>query len=169
VERRYLNGISELAGLTCDCSSLEPEDAFLKTLKMLKQQAGVKASALFCSDNDYTAFVAGKDKSKLVEIALGSYNIGFKGMNVSSLAGEVPVIADSLLPDGEFYAGPWDNEKVAPRLTYVGDLVQIDNKDGLDFRLVTGAAAYQMQLYSRGNISFPGPGKFIRGYGLSIT
>lgn len=163
------NGISELAGLTCDCSSLEPEDAFLKTLKMLKQQAGVKASALFCSDNDYTAFVAGKDKSKLVEIALGSYNIGFKGMNVNSLAGEVPVIADSLLPDGEFYAGPWNSEKVAPRLTYVGDLVQIDNKDGLDFRLVSGAAAYQMQLYSRGNISFPGPGKFIRGYGLSIT
>jgi len=163
------DGISELAGLSCDCSSLEPEDAFLKTLKMLKQQAGVKATCLFCSDNDYTAFVAGKDKSKIVEIALGQYNIGFKGMTVNSLAGEVPVIADSMLPDGEFYAGPWDNEKLAPRLVYVGDLVQIDNKDGLDFRLVTGAAAYQMQLYSRGNIAFPAPGKFIRGFGLSIT
>ena len=163
------NGISELAGLTCDCSSLEPEDAFLKTLKMLKQQAGVKASCLFCSDNDYTAFVSGKDKSKIVEIALGEYKIGFKGMTVESLAGTVPVIADSLLPDGEFYAGPWDNEKLAPRLVYVGDLVQIDNKDGLDFRLVAGTAAYQMQLYSRGNIAFPAPGKFIRGYGLSIT
>lgn len=163
------NGISELAGLTCDCSSLEPEDAFLKILKMLKQQAGVKATCLFCSDNDYTAFVAGKDKSKIVEIALGQYNIGFKGMTVNSLAGEVPVIADSMLPDGEFYAGPWDNEKWAPRLVYVGDLVQIDNKDGLDFRLVAGTAAYQMQLYSRGNIAFPAPGKFIRGFGLSIT
>jgi hypothetical protein len=52
---------------------------------------------------------------------------------------------------------------------YVGDLVQIDNKDGLDFRLVAGTAAYQMQLYSRGNIAFPAPGKFIRGFGLSIT
>lgn len=163
------DGISELAGLTCDCSSLEPEDAFLKTLKFLKNIAGVKASALYCSDNDYTAFVAGKDKSKIVEISVGQYNIGFKGMTVHSLAGDVPVVADSTLPDGEFYAGPWDNEKLRPRLVYVGDLVQIDNKDGLDFRLVAGTAAYQMQLYSRGNIAFPAPGKFIRGYGLSIT
>ena len=163
------NGISELAGLTCDCSSLEPEDAFLKTLKMLFTQAGVKASALFCSANDYTSFVSGKDKSKIVQISLGKYEIGFEGMTVQSLAGNVPVVPDAMLPDGEFYAGPWDDGKVKPRLTYTGDLVQIDNKDGLDFRLVAGSAAYQMQLYSRGNISFPGPGKFIRGYGLSIS
>jgi hypothetical protein len=163
------NGISELAGLAVDCSSLEPEDAFLKTLKVLKNMASVKASALFCSDNDYTAFVAGKDKSKIVEIALGQYNIGFKGMTINSLAGDVPVIADSTLPDGEFYAGPWKDAELRPRLVYTGDLVQIDNRDGLDFRLVPGTAAYQMQLYSRGNIAFPAPGKFVRGYGLSIS
>jgi hypothetical protein len=138
-------------------------------LKVLKNMASVKASALFCSDNDYTAFVAGKDKSKIVEIALGQYNIGFKGMTINSLAGDVPVIADSTLPDGEFYAGPWKDAELRPRLVYTGDLVQIDNRDGLDFRLVPGTAAYQMQLYSRGNIAFPAPGKFVRGYGLSIS
>ena len=164
------NGISELAGLTCDCSSLEPEDAFHKTLKLLFTQAGVKASALFCSANDYTAFISGKDKSKIVQISFGGeYNIGFEGMKVESLAGSVPVVADAMLPDGEFYAGPWDDSELKPRLVYTGDLVQIDNKDGLDFRLVTGTAAYQMQLYSRGNIAFPAPGKFVRGYGLSIS
>jgi hypothetical protein len=164
------NGISELAGLTCDCSSLEPEDAFLKTLKMLFTQAGVKASALFCSANDYTAFISGKDKSKIVQIALGGkYQLGFEGMTVQSLAGNVPVVPDAMLPDGEFYAGPWDDSKLKPRLTYTGDLVQIDNKDGLDFRLVAGSAAYQMQLYSRGNIAWPAPGKFIRGYGLTVS
>lgn len=163
------DGISELAGLTSDCATLEPEDAFLKTLKILFTQGGTKADALFCSANDYTAFVSGKDKSKIVQISLGKYEIGFEGMTVNSLAGSVPVIPDANLTDGEFYAGPFKNPKLKPRLVYVGDLVQIDNKDGLDFRLVAGAAAYQMQLYSRGNIALPGPGKFIRGYGLSVS
>ena len=164
------NGISELAGLTCNCANLEPENAFMKALKTLKQQAGVKASALFCSDNDWLAYAAGKDKSKMVDISFnGTYNIGFRGLTIEYNGGSCPVVPDSYLPDGEFYAGPWKDSKVCPKWTYTGDLVQIDNKDGLDFRLVDGAAAYRMQMYSRGNISFAGPGQFIRGYGLVVS
>jgi len=164
------DGIHELAGLTYDCAGLDPELAFQRALGVLFTQGGIKADALYCSAYDYEAFVAGKDRSKIVQVVLGGkYQIGFDGMYVSSLAGNVPVIPDAFLPAGEFYAGPWNDTKVKPRLVYVGDLVQIDNKDGLDFRLVAGSAAYQMQLYSRGNIAFPAPGRFVRGYGLTIS
>lgn len=163
------DGISELAGLTYDCSDQEPENAFLGALSMLFSQGGIKAKALFCSPRDYAAFCAGKDKSKIVQISLGKYDLGFDGMTVHSLAGNVPVIPDAFVPDGEFYAGPWDDDELGPRLVYVNDLVNIDNRDGLEFRASASAASYEMRLYSRGNIIFPAPGKFIRGYNLSTS
>ena len=163
------DNISELAGLTCDCSALEPEDAFLKALALLFVTGGTKADALFCNPYDYSAFIANKDKSKTVSISLGKYDLGFDGFVVHSLAGNVPVIPDAMCPAGEFYAGPWKDPELAPRLVYVGDLVQIDNKDGLDFRASATATAYEMRLYFRGNIVMPAPGKFVRGTGLSIS
>lgn len=163
------DGIHELAGLTLDCSAKEPEDAFLSTLNLLFTTGGVKADALFCNPNDYAAFISQKDKSKTVSIQLGKYDLGFDGFNVHSLAGNVPVVPDAFCPAGEFYAGPWKDSELAPRLVYVGDLVQIDNKDGMDFVRSATATAYEMRLYSRLNVVMPGPGKFVRGYGLSVS
>lgn len=163
------DGKSELAGITYDCSSLEPESAFINALSLLFTQGGTKASALFCSAKDYAAFAAAKDKSKIVQIALGKYEMGFEGITVHSLAGNVPVIPDAKIPAGEFYAGPWDEEDLAPKLVYVGNLVNIDNKDGLEFRASSSSTDYEMRLYSRGNIIVPGPGKYVRGYGLSVS
>lgn len=163
------NGITELAGLTCDCSSLEPEDGFLKALTLLFNTSGVKASALFCNPYDYMYFISQKDKSKSVQINVGKYELGFDAFNVKSLAGDVPVVPDAFCPAGEFYAGPWNDNELAPRLVYVGDLVQIDNKDGMDFIRSASATAYEMRLYSRLNIVMPAPGRFVRGFGLSVS
>lgn len=163
------NGISELAGLTYDCTDQEPEAAFMGALALLFSQGGIKAKALFCSPRDYVAFCAGKDKSKLISIQLGKYDLGFDGMTVHSLAGNVPVIPDAFVPDGEFYAGPWDDDELGPRLVYVNDLVNIDNRAGQDFLPSPSAPSYEMRLYSRGNIILPAPGKFVRGYNLTLS
>ena len=161
--------ISELAGLTYDASGKEPEEAFLGALAMLFVTGGTKADALFCNPYDYSAFIAGKDKSKTVSISLGKYDLGFDGFTVHSLAGNVPVVPDATCPSGEYYAGPWKDAELAPKLVYVGDLVQIDNKDGMDFQRSASATAYEMRLYFRGNMILPAPGKFVRGTGLSIS
>lgn len=158
----------QLAGLTCDCSSLEPEAAFRKALTMLWNTTGTKADALFCNPDDYDAFIINKDKAKTVSISLGKYDLGFEGFNVHSLAGTVPVLPDAFCPKGQFVAGPWKDSEVAPRLVYCGDLVQIDNKDGMDFQRSATGTAYEMRLYFRGNLVLPAPGKFVRGYSLSV-
>jgi|GEM_PF-7084626 len=161
--------ISQLAGLTCDCSGLEPEAAFLKALTLLFTSGGTKADVLFCSPADYDAFCVAKDKAKIVQISLGKYELGFDGMTVNSLAGQVPVVPDALLPNGTFYAGAFKNKEIAPRFVYVGDLVNIDNKDGNEFLRAADSTDYEMRLYMTGNIVTPAPGKFVRGYNLSIS
>lgn len=158
----------QLAGLEFDCTGLEPEDAFIGALNQ-QFTFGTKASALYCSPYDYTALTAGKDKSKIVQISVGKWEMGFQGFAVNCLAGSVPVVPDAFLPQGEFYSGAFNDKKVAPKLIYTGDLVNIDNKDGLDFRASASSAAYVMRLYSFGNIVTPGPGRFQRGHSLSLS
>jgi hypothetical protein len=160
------DGNHKLAGLTFNASGLEPENAFLGALRMLFTQGMTKADAIICNAEDYDGFIAGKDKSKTVQISLGKYELGFDGFNVHSLAGTVPVIPDAMCPSGTFYAGPFKNKKLAPRLVYVNDLVQIDDKDGLMFR--KNGRSYEADLYFRGNIVVVAPGSFIRGYNLSV-
>lgn len=161
------NGIWQLAGLTYDCAGKEPEAAFIGALGRLFTQGGTKADMLICNPDDYCAFMADKDKSKIVQISVGKYELGFDAFKVNSLAGNVPVMPDAFCPKGTFYSGPFNDAEFAPRLVYVGDLVQVDNKDGLEFRMVAGTRSYRANMYFRGNIVLPAPGKFVRGYGLS--
>jgi len=158
----------QLAGHEFDCTGLEPEDAFIGAINNLFM-FGTKANVLYCSPFDWTALTAGKDKSKIVQIAVGKYEMGFTGFSVNTLAGAVPVVPDAYIPQGEFNTGAFDDQKVKPKLIYTGDLVNIDNRDGLDFRASTTSASYIMRLYSFGNIVTPGPGKFLRGYALSLS
>jgi hypothetical protein len=161
------DGSWQKAGLTFDCSGKEPEAAFIGALGRLFIQGGTKADLLICNPEDYDAFMAAKDKSKIVQIAVGKYELGFDAFKVNSLAGNIPVLPDAFCPKGTFYAGPFNDAEFAPRLVYVGDLVQIDNKDGLEFRQVVGTRNYRASMYFRGNIVLPSPGKFVRGYSLS--
>lgn len=162
------DGIWQLAGLTYDCSGKEPEAAFIGACNRLFTTGGTKADMLICSPEDYEAFMADKDKSKIVQISVGKYELGFDAFKVNSLAGNIPVVPDAFCPKGTFYVGPFNDSEYAPRLVYVGDLVQIDNKDGLDFRLVAGTRNYRANMYFRGNIVVKAPGKFVRGYSLSV-
>jgi hypothetical protein len=163
------DGQADLAGLTIACGSLDPENAFLKALSLLFKTGGTKADMLICNPDDYDAFIADKDKSKTVQINLGKYDLGFDAFNVHSLAGTVPVVPDAFCPSGVFYAGPFQNAELAPRLVYCGgNLVQIDDKDGQDFVRSATSTAYEMRLYFSGNIAFPAPGRFVRGSGLTI-
>jgi hypothetical protein len=161
------DGRWQLAGLTRDCAGLEPEAAFITTLNRLFTQGGTKADSLICNADDYGAFMADKDKSKIVQIVMGKYELGFDAFKVNSLAGNVPVLPDAFCPKGTFYAGTFNDAELCPRLVYVGDLIQIDNKDGLEFRQVQGTRNYRANMYFRGNIVLPAPGKFVRGYSLS--
>lgn len=161
------NGNHKLAGLTYSATGIEAETAIMGALRTLFQQGMTKADALFMSPENYDAYLIGKDKSKTVQISLGKHELGFDGFNVHSLAGTVPVVPDAMCPNGVFYAGPWKNRKLAPRLVYCNDLVQIDDKDGLMFR--KNARAYEADLYFRGNIVMVAPGSFIRGSGLVVT
>lgn len=173
VDSSAWNGVTrnnqwQLAGHEFDCTGLEPEDAFIGAANHMFLY-GTKVNRIYCSPFDWTALVAGKDKSKIVQIAVGKYEMGFEGFTVNCLAGSVPVIPDAYIPQGEFYPGAWDDKKCKPRLIYTGDLVNIDNRDGLDFRASPTSASYIMRLYSFGNIVTPGPGKFCRGHSLSLT
>jgi hypothetical protein len=162
------NGNHKLAGLTYDATGVsDPENALMGALRQLFQQGMTKADALFMSPENYDAYLLGKDKSKTVQISLGKYELGFDGFNVHSLAGNVPVLPDAMCPNGSFYAGPFKNKKLAPRLVYCNDLVQIDDKDGLMFR--KNGRAYEANMYFRGNIVTVAPGSFIRGSGLVVT
>jgi hypothetical protein len=161
------NGNHKLAGLTYTATGIEPETAIMGALRLLFQQGMTKADALFMSPENYDAYLIGKDKSKTVQISLGKHELGFDGFNVHSLAGTVPVVPDAMCPNGSFYAGPFKNRKLAPRLVYCNDLVQIDDKDGLMFR--KNARAYEANMYFRGNIVVVAPGSFIRGTGLTVT
>jgi len=162
------NNIWQLAGHEYDCTGLEQEEAFIGACNQLFQ-FNSKADVVFCSPYDWTALVAGKDKAKLMQISIGKYEMGFTAWAVNCLAGTVPVVPDMYIPQGTFYAGPFSDKKVKPRLIYTGDLVNIDNRDGLDFRASSSAASYEMRLYSFGNIVTPGPGRFIRGHTLTIS
>jgi len=161
------NGDHTLAGLLYDASNKEAEGAFLGALRMLFTTGMTKADGIICNSEDYDAFIADKDKSKTVQISLGKYELGFDGFNVHSLAGTVPVIPDAFCPKGTFYAGPFKNRALAPRLVYCNDLVQIDDKDGLMFR--KNGRAYEADLYFRGNIVLIAPGSFVRATGLVIS
>ena len=163
------DGKSKLAGLTYACGTLDPENAFLNALGLLFTTTGTKADMLICNPADYNAWSAQKDKALNVAINLGKYNLGFDGITIKSLAGNVPVVPDAMCPKGEFIAGPFKSKDWAPRLVYVGQLVQIDDKDGQMFTRSASATAYQMRMYFRGNIVFPAPGRFVRGTGLTIT
>jgi hypothetical protein len=160
------DGQWELAGLVTDVSSQEPEEAFINTANVLFTTGGTKADMCICNPYDYGAFLAGKDKSKTVQIALGKYDMAFDGFNIHTLAGNIPVVPDAMCPSGEFIVGPFKDPEIAPRLVYLNDLVNIDNKDGLDFVRSSSGTAYEMRMYFRGNIVLPGPGKFARGTGL---
>lgn len=163
------DGQADLAGLTISCGSMDPENAFLKALQLLFTTGGTKASMLICNPEDYDGFIADKDKSKTVQLSVGKYELGFDGFNIHSLAGTVPVVPDALCPQGSFYAGPFSNPELAPRLVYTGgNIVQIDDKDGQDFVRSASSTSYEMRMYCRGNIAFPAPGRFIRGTGLTI-
>jgi hypothetical protein len=161
------DGIWQLSGQTYDCTGKEPEAAFIGALGRLFTTGGTKADALICNPDDYNAFMANKDKSKIVQIAIGKYELGFDAFKVNSLAGNVPVLPDAFCPKGEFYAGPFNDPEFCPRIVYVGDLIQIDNKDGLEFRQVAGTRNYRANMYFRGNTVLPAPGKFVRGYSLT--
>lgn len=162
------DGRWQLAGHTYNCAGIEPEAAFVKSLGRLFTFGGTKADLLICNSQDFDSFTSDKDKSKIVQISVGKYEIGFDGFKVNSLAGNVTVVPDAFCPAGTFYAGAFNDSEFCPRLVYVGDLVQMDNKDGLDFRLIAGTRQYRAGMYFRGNTILPAPGKFVRGYGLSI-
>jgi hypothetical protein len=162
------DGKWQLAGHTYNCAGIEPEGAFIKALGRLFQFGGVKADMLLCNPMDYDGFIADKDKSKIVQISVGKYELGFDGFKVNSLAGNIPVVPDAFCPSGTFYAGSFNDAEFCPRLVYVGDLVQMDDKDGQEFRLVAGTRQYRAGMYFRGNIVLPAAGHFVRGYGLSV-
>lgn len=161
------DGKWQLAGLTYDCAGKEPEAAFIGAANRLFTQGGTKADMIICNAEDYSAFMADKDKSKIIQIAVGKYELGFDAFKVNSLAGNIPVLPDAFCPKGTFYVGPFNDSELCPRLVYVGDLIQIDNKDGLEFRQVAGTRNYRANMYFRGNFVLPAPGKFVRGYSLT--
>lgn len=163
------DGQSILAGLTIGCGSLDPENALLNAAALLFNAGGIKADMGIMNPNDYAAWIADKDKSKTVSISLGKFELGFDGFNLHSLAGNIPIVPDAQCPSGTFYLGPFKNPQLAPRLVYTGgSLVNIDDKDGLDFVRSASATNYEMRLFFNGNIAFPAPGKFVRGTSLTI-
>lgn len=165
------NGSPALAGHTINCAGMEPENAFLGAVGRLfaHGSASNRGMLCICSPSDYVNYAAQKDKAKHVEVSLGKYNVGYSGIMLDTLAGSVPLIPDAFCKAGTFFAGPWNDKEYAPKLVYVNELVNIDDKDGNMFTRDATATDFEMRLYTSGNIILPAPARFIRGYGLSIS
>jgi hypothetical protein len=54
----------------------------------------------------------------------------------------------------------------APFVIHTDDLINVDDFTGSELKDVDNATTYEMRWYAQLAIAFPGPGKFLVGYGI---
>lgn len=162
----------ELGGLIFDASAggqLTHAEAVLEMAGMATQY-GTQLDAIYFSVPDYNILCRNKDATKAVQIKMGPYEIGFSGVTVQGGSnGEIPVIPDAYLKQGQCIAGPWNDKELGPKLKHVRQLINVDNADGCEFLRLYNSTGYEQRMYFDGQGIIAGPGKYIRGINLPTS
>lgn len=158
------NGVPATSGRRLDCSSYDVETALYKGAEKLVLSGAVPGTA-HISVIDYMAMNLDKSRAKVMEIEVGKYNIGFTAVNLSVPGGSVNVLPEMLMEQGRYYMGDFKSEH-APFVIHTDDLINVDNFSGSELKDVDNATVYEQRWYSYLAIAFPGPGKFLVGYGI---
>lgn len=154
-------GKAELIALQVDGAGKDHSQASVEALERLFQYDSY-GSVQYVSPTDYSAISLDKDATKVVSMEVGKYKIGFEGLMASWQGYTVPILPDAMIDPGKSYVGPFDDDDWAPFLACNGELVNINDEDGMDVRAVDGSDNFEARLYSRGNVICPAPGKFCR-------
>jgi len=158
-------GKADLTAHQIDGASKDIGQAIVEAMRTLFQYDSY-ASVCYVSPTDFETVSLDRDAAKTISMDVGSYKIAFEGLNASWNGYTVKLLPDAMIQPGRAYLGPFDDGDVAPFLACNGDLVNVDNEDGMDIRAIDAAASYEARLFSRGNFITPGPGKFARITGL---
>lgn len=163
----------ELSGLRVDASSgtqLDHASAFLE-MAALAQQYGTEIHCIYTSIADMKILTRNKDAIKtLAQYAAGKYMIGYKGVEVlGGQDGSIPIIADSYIPQGYAWGGPWNDEDFGPKMKHIRNLINVDNSDGNEFLRLASATGYEQRMYFEGANIMPAPGKYVACKGLPTS
>lgn len=126
---------------------------------------GKPAKLILCSGTSWKLLQQDYDATKVVNVTLGEYKIGFTGYKLATVFGDAVVVPDPFIEPGTAYVGPFDDKKWGPKLYHNGkNLVNLDDLDGKQFerRNDNGARSFKGQFYFRGNLVLPGPGMYAK-------
>ena len=158
------SGVPATSGRRLSCSSYDPLTAFFKGAERLTLSGAPPAQA-FCSVSDFMAMTLDKDRVKIMDFEVGDFKIGFTGAKLLAPGGGVDIMPEMLMEQGRYYMGDFKTEH-APFIIHTDDLINVDNFNGNELKDVDGATNYEMRWYARLALAFPGPGKFLVGYGI---
>ncbi len=157
-------GNPALTGYSVDCTSMDTAQGLITGADRLFH-FGQKAGIILCSGTTWKLLQQDYDSTKVVNVSLGEYKIGFPGYKLATVFGDAIVVPDPYIEPGTAYVGPFDEKMWCPKLYHSGGkLVNLDDLDGKQFERVTasGARNFQGQFYYRGNLVVPAPGKYAK-------
>jgi len=158
------NGIPATAGLRVNCASYDTLQALLQGAQRCTLTGAVPKEA-YCSVQDFMSMALDKDRVKIMDFEVGKFNIGFTGAKVLAPGGSVNLFPEMLMEQGRYYMGDFKSEH-APFVIHTDDLINVDDFTGSELKDVDNATTYEMRWYARLAVAFPGPGKFLVGYGI---
>lgn len=158
------SGIPATSGLRINCASYDVLTSLFKGAERLTLSGSVPAQA-FISVSDFMSMSMDKDRVKIMDFEVGKFNIGFTGAKLLAPGGSVDLMPEMLMEQGRYYMGDYKSDH-APFVIHTDDLINVDDFTGRELKDVDGATTYEMRWYARLAVAFPGPGKFLVGYGI---
>lgn len=129
-------------------------------------RVGIIPKKVFVSLEDFGNMSIDKERVKIEEISVGDFKIGFGTAKLLlPTGGIVSILTEMMMEQGRDFMGDFESEH-APFFAHNGDLVNVDDFSGNELKDVDGATQYEQRWFIRGNLCFPGPGKFVRGHSI---
>lgn len=159
------------SGYGIDCTGMDTAQGLIEIADTLFSY-GRRSDTIVCSGTSWKLLQLDYDPSRLVNVTLGEYKIGFTGYRLATMFGESVVIPDPFMAPGDAYAGPFQKKKYGPQFRHAGDkLVNLDDFDGKQFERQTsgGARKFKGQFFFRGNFVLGAPGMYAKGSNLPTS
>jgi hypothetical protein len=157
-------GNPNLTGFAVDCTGMTTSEGLIAGADRMFS-FGRPAKIILCSGTSWKLIQQDYDATKVVQVSLGDYKIGFSGYKLATVFGDAVVVPDPFIAPGTAYVGPFDDKKWGPKLYHTGSkLVNLDDLDGNQFQrsATAGARTYKGQFYFRGNLVLPAPGMYAK-------
>jgi hypothetical protein len=152
------------SGLRLNCASYDLLTGLLTGANVSAKNGAVPSQA-FCSMDDFLNMSLDKDRVKIMELQVGKFDIGFTAAKILAPGGSVDLFPEMLMEQGRYYMGDFKSDH-APFIVHTDDLINVDNFSGAELKDIDNSTTYEMRWYARLAMAFPGPGKFLVGYGI---